>query len=179
MTDKEKNKDTLKDLLSQILEDEMNLKSFVFFFNKLENIRKSKEEIQSVLEDYFAVCNEEVIKGKKRVKHINDRHVFHCEQYVGFMDAEKIEIIANSVLNNTGARLYISIHDFKRRYKKKILRNDEIGKLYRDLMKQYQEGDAIEEIVSPYRTWKQLCGSAAVVLTRDGEYVYGIHKSMS
>ena len=135
----------------QILEDEVNLKSFVFFSNKLENIRRPKEEIQQVLEDYFAVCNEEVIKGKKRVKHINDRHVFHCEQYVGFMDAEKIEIIANAVLNNTGARFYISIHDFKRRYKKSILRNGKTKNQYRELMDQYQEGDAIEEIVSPYR----------------------------
>ena len=179
MTDKEKSKHTLKDLLSQILEDEVNLRSFVFFFNKLENISRPSEEIQQVLADYLAVCSGETIKDKKRGKCINDRHVFYCEEHVGFIDTEKIEIIANAVLNNTGARLYITIHDFKRRYKKYILRNGKTKNQYRELMEQYQEGDAIEEIVSPYRMWKQLCGSAAVVLTRDGEYVYGIRKSMS
>ena len=179
MTDKEKSNHTLKDLLSQILEEEVNLRSFVFFFNKLENISRPSEEIQQVLEDYLAVCNGEAVKGKNKVKHIKDRHVFHCEEHVGFIDAEKIEIIANAVLNNRGARFYITVHDFKSRYKKSILRNDERGKQYRDLMEQYQEGDAIEEIVSPYRMWKQLCGSAAVVLTRNGEFVCGIQKSMS
>ena len=175
----EKSKHTLKDLLSQILEDEVNLKSFVFFFNKLENISRPREEIQQVLEDYLAVCSEEIIKGQKSVQHINDKYIFHDEQHAGFIDAEKIEIITNAVLNNTGARFYISIHDFKRRYKKSILRNDKTNNQYRDLIQQYQEGDTIEEIVSPYITWKQLCGRAAVVLTRNREFVCGIHKSMS
>jgi len=179
MTNKEKSKHILKDLLSQILEDDVNLKSFVFFFNKLENISIPREEIQQILENYLVVCSEEIIKGKKRVQHINDKYIFYDEQHVSFIDAEKIEIIVNAVRNNTGARFYISIHDFERRYKKPILRNGKTKNQYRDLIKQYQEGDTIEEIVSPYRTWKQLCNRATIVLTRNREFVCGIHKSMS
>ena len=179
MTNMEKVKNTLEELLPKILDDEENLKRFVFFFNMLENTHIPIEEFRSVLEDYLAVCNETSMKGRKRVTHINDRHNFCSEQFPRDIDAKKIENIANAVLDNTGVRLYISLEDFKRRYKTSILRNDERRKGYKDLMEQYQEGDAIEEIVSPYRMWKQLCGRAAIVLTRNGEYVCGIHKAIS
>ena len=169
----------LGNLLPKVLDDEESLKSFVFFLNKLENIRRPKEDIYSVLDDYLALCNNLPIKGKKRVMKISDQYIFHCEDNVGFIDAIKIELIANAALNKTGIKLNITIHDFKRRYKKNILRNNKMNNAYRDLMEQYQEGDAIEELITPHRSWKQLCGRAAVVLTRNGEYVFGIKKSMN
>ena len=179
MMDNSKVRNILEELLLKILDDKESLKRFVFFFNMMENTHIPIEQVQSVLEDYLTVCNEMPVKSKKSVTHINKRHNFCSEQFPGDIDAKKIENIANAVLDNTGVRLYISLEDFKRRYKTNILRNNERGKQYRDLMEQYQEGDAIEEVVSPYRMWKQLCGSAAIVLTRNGEFVCGIQKSMS
>ncbi|MCK5536181.1 MAG: hypothetical protein KAI79_05095 [Bacteroidales bacterium] len=95
------------------------------------------------------------------------------------MDITKIELISNAVIYNTGVELPIDIHDFKRRYKNKILRNDEWGKTYKELMQMYQEGDEILETVSSRGTWKQLCGSSFVVLKRNGELVTAIIKSMN
>ena len=80
MTDKEEKKIILGNLLSQILEDESNLQSFVFFVNKLENIRKPKEEIQSVLNEYLSICNGVSVKVRGRVKHIADRYVLHYKK---------------------------------------------------------------------------------------------------
>ncbi len=178
MEDDEKRK-ILGQLILQILQDEEKLKTFVFFVNKLENIRRPSDEIKHVLNDYLCIYENEPVKGKKRVKHIADRHVLHCKENVGFIDLNKIELIATAVLNKTSARLPITIHDFKRRYKKTILKNVKSSIPYKTLMQEYQDGDEIVEIVSSWLTWKQLCGRSGIVLMRDGEKVKGIMKSMN
>ena len=173
----EENKKSLGHLISQILQDEDNLNTFVFFLNKLENIRRPTDEIEQILKDYLCICKNEPVKGKKRIKHIGDRHVLHCKENIGFIDVNKIELIATAVVNETRVRLPITIDDFKRRYKKNILRNDAYGKRYKEFMKEYQEGDEIVEVVSSRLTWKQLCGRSGIVLKREGENVAGIIKS--
>lgn len=179
MIDNIEQKENLKNLISQILEDEENMKSFTFLLNRVENIRRPIDEIQHVLEDYLCITKGLPVKGKYRVHHMADRHILKCKEYIGFVDANKIEIIAKAVIEKTAISLPITIHDFKRRYKNNILRNDEWGTPYREFIKKYKEGDEIIEIVSPYWTWRQLCGSAGVVLTREGEHITGIRKSMN
>ena len=179
MEEKLDKKTTLEKLITKILENDASLNAFVFFLNRLENIRRPTDEIESVLNDYLCICAKIPVKGKKRIKHIDDKHVLYCKENIGFIDINKIEIIANAVLNKTGIKLPITIHDFKRRYKKKILRNDEFGKPYKNLMQEYQDGDEIFEIVSSRQTWKQLCGRSGVVLKRNGEQVTGVMKSMN
>ncbi len=178
MEDDEKRK-ILGQLILQILQDEEKLKTFVFFVNRLENIRRPTDEIKQVLNDYLSICEDKPVKVKKRVKTLADRHLLYCKENTGFIDVNKIEIIANAILNKTGVKLPITIHDFKRRYKKNIMRNDEWSKPYKELMMEYQDGDEIFEIISPHWTWKQLCGRSAVVLIRDNEFIIGIRKSMN
>lgn len=151
----------LERLVLSIIGDEENLKNFVFFFNRLENTRRPTGEIASVLKDYTG--------GRKDTG----------KESIGFIDVNKIEVIANAILNKTGIKVPISIHDFKRKYKKNILRNDEFGKSYKDLIQEYQDGDEIFEIVSSRQTWKQLCGRSGIVLKRNGKQVTGILKSMN
>jgi len=172
-------KKIISKLIAQVLEDEENLNTFVFFLNRLENIRRPTDEIKQILKDYLCICENEPAKGKKRVKHIADRHVLHCKENVGFIDVNKIEIIANAVLNKTDIKLSITIHDFKRRYKKNILKNDVWGEKYRDLVGNFQEGDEIFEFISARWTWKQLCGRTFVALVRNGTAVTAIIKSMN
>lgn len=172
-------KTTLEKLITKIFENDESLDGFVFFLNKLENIRRPTDEIESVLNDYLCICINIPVKGKKRIKHLDDRHVLYCKENIGFIDVNKIEIIANAVLNKTGIRFPITIHDFKRRYKKRILRNDKFSKPYKNLMQEYQDGDEIFEIVSSRQTWKQLCGHSGIVLKRNNEQVTGIMKSMN
>jgi len=179
MEDTQDKKNNMGQLISSIIENEENLGTFVFFVNKLENIRRPISEIKAVLNDYLCICKEITVKGKKRVKHIDDRHVLHCEENIGFLDASKIEIIANAVLAKNGVKLPVTIHDFKRKYKKTILRNDDWGKKYKDLMITYQEGDEIFEVITPRWTWKQLCGRSVVALERDGIGIVVISKSMN
>lgn len=174
-----KKRKILGQLILQILQDEENLKTFVFFLNRLENIRRPTDEIKHVLNDYLCVCTDIPVKGKERVKHIDDRHLLYCRGNIGFLDANKIEHIANSVLSKTGIRFPITMHDFESKYKKNILRNDAFGKPYKELMKVYQDGDDIFEIVSSRQTWKQLCGRSGIVLKRNGEQITGIIKSMN
>ncbi len=178
MEDDEKRK-ILGQLILQILQDEENLKTFVFFINRLENIRRPRDEIQRVLNDYLCICEDMPEQGKKRVKTLDDRHLLYCKENIGFMDANKIEHIANSVLSKTGIRFPITMHNFKRKYKKKFLRNNDFGKPYKEFMKEYQDGDEIFEIVSSKQTWKQLCGRSGIVLKRNGEQITGIMKSMN
>ena len=178
MEDDEKRK-ILGQLILQILQDEEKLKTFVFFVNRLENIRRPSNEIKHVLNDYLCICKDMPVQGKKRVKTLAERHLLYGKENTGFIDVNKIEIITNAVLNKTGVKLPIIIHDFKRRYKKNILRNDEWSKPYKELMMEYQDGDEIFEIISPRWTWKQLCGRSAVVLIRDDEFIIGIRKSMN
>ena len=178
MTDEE-NKKSLGQLILEILQDEENLNTFVFFLNKLENIRRPADEIQRVLNDYLCICEDMPVEGKKRVKTLADRHLLYCKENIGFIDVEKIKIITNAVFNKTGVKLPITIHDFKRKYKKNIMRNDEWSKPYRELMKEYQDGDEIFEMISPRWTWKQLCGRSAMVLIRGDEFIIGIRKSMN
>ncbi len=178
MPDKEK-KHIFSQLILQILQDGDKLKTFVFFVNKLENIRRPIDEIESVLNDYLSICEDKPVKVKKRVKILDDRHILHCKENTGFIDVNKIEIITNAVLNKTGVKLPITIHDFKRRYKKNIMRNDEWSKTYKKLMKEYQDGDEIFEIVTSRWRWKQLCGRSGIVLKRNGAQVTGIMKSMN
>lgn len=179
MPDQTDKKMIIGKLITQILESNDNLKGFIFFLNRLENIRRPTDEIEQVLNDYLCICKNISIKGKKRVKHINDRHVLHCKQNIGFIDVKKIELIASAVLKNTGVKLPITIHDFKRRYRKEILRSDAFSKTYKDLMEEYKDGDEIFEIISSQLTWKQLCCCSDTVLKRDGEQVVGIMKSMN
>ncbi len=169
----------LREMIPQILKEEANLASFVFFLDRLENIRSPTDEIEQVLNDYLCICKNVPVKGKKRVQQIDDRHILYCKQNIGFIDVNKIEIIASAVLNKTGVKLPIAIHDFRRRYKKKILRSNEFGKPYKDLMQEYQDGDEIFEIVSSRLTWKQLCGQSGIVLKCDGKKIRGIMKSMN
>ncbi len=177
--DKDNMKAAVGELITLILDNEEYLSSFVFFLNRLENTRIPMSEIKLVLNDYLTICEKKRIDGKNRVKDIGDRYLLKCEKNIGFMDITKIELISNAVINNTGVELPIDIHDFKRRYKNKILRNDEWGKTYKELMQMYQEGDEILETVSSRGTWKQLCGSSFVVLKRNGELVTAIIKSMN
>ncbi len=179
MIDKIKQKENLEKCISLILEDEDNMKSFTFFLNKLENIRIPIDEIKHVLDDYLCISKDLPVEGKNRVKHIADRHVLKCKENIGFIDINKIEIIANAVFNKTEVKLPITIHDFKRRYKKNILRNDEWGEKYRDVMNKYQENDEVIEFISPRWTWKQLCGRSFVVLERNGKTIVAILKSMN
>ena len=179
MIDKLDKKITLGNLVPAILEDETNLQSFIFFLNRLENIRWSDDEMVSVLKDYLRICEDIPIKRKRKIKHIDDRHVFYCKENIGFIDAYKIETIANAVLNKRKVKLIISIDDFKRKYREKILSNDKWGEKYRDIINKYQENDEIIEFVSARWTWKQLCGCSFVVLERDGAAVVTIGKSMN
>ncbi len=172
-------KKILETLILSIVNDEENLKSFVFFLNRLENIRRPTDEIESVLNDYLCICANISVKGKKRIKHVDDRHMLYCKENIGFIDVNKIKIISNAVLNKTGIKLHITVHDFKRRYKKNILRNDEFSKPYKNLMQEYQDGDEIFEIVSSGQTWRQLCGRSGIVLKRNSEQIAGIIKSMN
>ena len=132
MEDAEKRK-ILDQLILQILQDEEKLKTFVFFVNKLENIRIPSDEIKHVLNDYLCICEDMPVQGKKRVKTLADRHLLYCKKNIGFIDVNKIEIITNAVLNKTGVKLPITIHDFKRKYKKNIMRNDEWSNPTRNL----------------------------------------------
>lgn len=178
MTDEE-NKKILSQLIEQILEDEDNLNIFIFFLNRVENTDISNDVINQILKNYLCICKNESVKGKQRVRHIGDRHVFHCKENVGFIDVNKIELIATAVLNKTSVRLPITIHDFKRKYKKIILKNVKSSIHYKSLMKEYQDGDEIIEVVSSRLTWKQLCGRSGIILKRDDEKITGIMKSMN
>jgi len=168
-------KKILERLILSIISNEENLKNFVFFFNRLENKRRPTDEIASVLKDYISNSENMSVKGKQDIKCVGDC----CQEKTGFIDTNKIEVIANAVLNKTGIKIPITIHDFKKKYKKNILRNDEFGKPYKNLMEEYQDGDEIFEIVSSRQTWKQLCGRSGIVLKRNGEQVIGIIKSMN
>ena len=179
MIDKLDKKIILGNLIPAILEDETNLQNFIFFLNRLENIRRPGDEILSVLKDYLCICENIPVKGKRKIKHIDDRHVLYCKENLGFIDAYKIETIANAVLNKTEVKLIISIDDFKRKYRENILSNDKWGEKYRDIINKYQENDEIIEFISPRWTWKQLCGRSFVVLERDGTAVTAIRKSMN
>jgi len=169
----------LERLILSIIGNEENFNMFVFFFNRLENKRRPTDEIKSVLNDYLCACRDILVKGEKRIKHLNDRHILYCKENIGFIDINKIEIIANAVLNKTGIKFPITIHDFKRKYKKRILSNDKFSKPYKNLIQEYQEGDEIFEIISSRQTWKQLCGRSGIVLKRNGEQITGIMKSMN
>ncbi|MCK5536225.1 MAG: hypothetical protein KAI79_05315, partial [Bacteroidales bacterium] len=142
-------------------------------------IRRPTDEIKQVLNDYLCVCTDIPVKGKEQVKHIDDRHLLYCGENIGFLDTNKIEHIANSVLSKTGIRFPITIHDFKSKYKKNILKNDEFSKPYKNLIQEYQDGDEIFEIVSSGQTWQQLCGRSGIVLKRNGEQITGVMKSMN
>ncbi len=179
MEEKLDKKATLEKLIVKILDNDTSLNSFVFYVNRLENIRRPTDEIKQVLNDYLCACRDIPVKGKKGIKHLDDRHLLYCKENIGFIDVNKIEIIANAVLNKTGIKFPITIHDFKRRYKKRILRNDKFSKPYKNLMQEYQDGDEIFEIVSSRQTWKQLCGRSGIVLKRNGGQVTGIMKSMN
>ena len=172
-------KTALEKLITKMLENDENLSGFVFFLNRLENIRRPTDEIKHVLNDYLCVCTDMPAKGKERVKHIEDRHMLHCRENIGFLDENKIEHIANTVLGKIGIRFPITIQDFKRKYTKKILKNDEFSKPYKNLIQEYQDGDDIFEIVSSGQTWKQLCGRSGIVLKRKGEQITGVMKSMN
>ena len=179
MKEKLDKKITLEKLIRKILENDENLSVFDFFINRLENTRRPTDEIKSVLNDYLCACRDILVKGEKRIKHLNDRHILYCKENIGFIDINKIEIIANAVLNKTGIKFPITIHDFKRKYKKRILSNDKFSKPYKNLIQEYQEGDEIFEIISSRQTWKQLCGRSGIVLKRNGEQITGIMKSMN
>ena len=165
-------------LISYILKNSENLMDFVFLLNKLENIEESTDNIQTVLNDYLAICNNTLIEGKKKVRHIDDRHELHHEMNIGFLDVNKIEIITNAVQNNTNVVLPITIYDFKRRYKKKILRNNALGKKLKSILNSYRDGDEILEVVSSIQVWKQNAGISYVVLQREREEIIMIEKLM-
>jgi len=172
-------KKILESFRLSIIEDEKNLKSFVFFLNRLENTRRPTNEILRMLNGYLCICEDMPVQGKKSVKTLADRHLLYCKENIGFIDVKKIEIITNAVLNKTGVKLSITIHDFKRRYKKNIIRNVEFSKPYKNLIQEYKDGDEIFEIISSRQTWKQLCGRSGIVLKRNGEQIAGIMKSMN
>jgi len=148
-------KENLSNLLNKILNNEEYIRMFTFFYNKVENTQRTIEEIY----EYVGTHN----------NNVNSE----------FIDIEKIELIANAVLNKTALKVILTIHDFQIKYKKNLLKDDMWGDSYRYILEQYKDGDKIEELISPYATWKQLCGSAAIVLTRNGDYIYGIRKSMN
>lgn len=176
MTEAVNNK-KLGEIISSILAEEERLQSFIFFLKKLENVNSSTDEISRVLCDYLLLCNNEIPKGKKRVRTLNDRHLLTGEQNIGFLNVMKIEYIATAVMHNKGLKIPIDIHDFKRRYKNDILRNDERGKNFKSLMQSYQEGDEIFECISPKWSWEKLCGHSFVVLERHSKVIIKIMKS--
>ena len=179
MTDYETKIQSLVTLIPKILNNEENQNSFAFFLYKLENIRRPLPEIISVLKEYLVLSENMIAKGKKLIEEINDKQSLPYAQNVDSIDAVKIILIANAVLEGIGIKAKISIYDFKRKYKKHIARSDSIGESYQNFIAKHQKGDVIVEMISPRWTWKQLCGSSLVVLLRDDEFILGIKKSMN
>ena len=80
----------LEKIISTILEEEAKLQSFVFFLNKLENVNSSIDEIVRVFHDYLLLCNNELPKGKKRIRTLKDRHLLIGEKNISFLNVMKI-----------------------------------------------------------------------------------------
>jgi len=180
MAEKVECKVILNKLIFAILENNDRINNFAFFLGFLEGRSRSAKKVRSVLNDYLCVSNNNLpSKKKKKEKRIDGRQLAQYEENIGYTDIDKIEIIANAVLNETSVELPVSIDDFKSNYKKIILQNDERGKKYIDLINQYQEGDEIIEFVSSKRSWKQLFGRSSVDLVRNGETITSITKAMN
>ncbi len=151
--------------IENLLNDELLLKAFSFFFDKTEGIRGSYTEVRKALEMFTDSTSERVMikKGDKVV----------------FLDLMKIEAIYYAAKKKKGIRMVITLDTFKKKYQAEILREDEWGKRYREFLSLYQDGDVIYETVSSFEAWKRLYGSAFVALHRDNEAIAVIKKSMS
>lgn len=176
MIEQDEIKESLSKLIPFILNNEKNLKDFVFFVNVIENLKIPTEEIEHVLNDFLCIVTDKPVKGRYRVRIFGDRHILKCKENIGFLDATKIVIIAKAVRDKTAVSLPISIHAFKRKYIKHLQRNNEEGKDYRELLKRYQEGDDIFEIVSSCPAGENVNTKSSIIMKRNAENIVAIQK---
>ncbi|KYJ86565.1 hypothetical protein [Sulfurovum riftiae] len=151
--------------IEKLLNDEVLLKEFSFFFDKVEGIRGSYIEVRKALETFAGDTAERVM--------------IEMGEKVVFLDAKKIEIIYHAAINKKGVHMAITMETFRQKYQANILRQDEWGEKYREFISLYRDGDVIYETVSSFGTWKRLCGSAFVAIHRNDEAIAVIGKSMN
>ncbi len=160
----------LEHAIIELLSNEETLQDFVFFFNRVENTRLSKSDIVPAL-THFRSEDDTTVEDEYNLQDDGGK--------TGFMNKHKIESIYDAAVKKSGLKLSLSLQEFKRKYRKNLVRNDEWGEQYRELTQSYEEGDEIFELISPKWTWKQLCGHSFVALERKGKAVVVIRKSMS
>ena len=160
----------LKQKIEMIFSDDKKLEQFVFFFHKIDS------KSGWTLEEINIILNRVLLHGDKAMP---VRCKFEERALVLLVNTKQIGAICDAVIKSVSLKYPLTKENFEIKYQDKIFSNDKRHSKYKELLSLYRDGDEILEIVSPRKSWKQLCGCFCVRLERQDESLISMMTSLS